>query len=229
MDLKEKEVLKYYKFRIENRLFDETDVYGFLIFIREHLTPNDKSLNKLNLICEMSNMIAHRERNQGNTIDYFIEVEKNVENLTELSSTTQKLNYTNFDLKQQLKVMFLQFNINVDSIIIDEVFICILSILQYIKLKTNNRVYIGELVPQLEIYNLNDKKSIIFKIIFKAVAGYKSEFLFHSLYQEINCKFLLQNEKEIIENRFPIRCIRKDGELILKNNKGIIFKGVKYD
>ena len=39
MDLKEKEVLKYYKFRIENRLFDETDVYGFLIFIREIYRP----------------------------------------------------------------------------------------------------------------------------------------------------------------------------------------------
>lgn len=63
-DLKEKSMLAYYKNILEQRLFDEYDILGFLIFIRRHLSDG-----KYPYIKEFADLVAHRKRNQGKILD----------------------------------------------------------------------------------------------------------------------------------------------------------------
>ena len=58
--MKDNVILNHYKYILENYLFDEYDILGFLIYIRENL---DKS--SCHSILEFCDLIAHRKRNQG--------------------------------------------------------------------------------------------------------------------------------------------------------------------
>ena len=58
--MKDKKMLDHYKYLFDNYLFDEYDVLGFLIFIREQI---DASI--CHFIQEFADLIAHRSRNQG--------------------------------------------------------------------------------------------------------------------------------------------------------------------
>ncbi len=60
MDLKEKNLLNYYKKVIEDNTFTETDIFGFLILMRNYIYEKD-----LTYIKEFADLIAHRQRNQG--------------------------------------------------------------------------------------------------------------------------------------------------------------------
>lgn len=53
-------ILEHYKKLFTNYMFDEYDILGFLIFIREQI---DKSTCQF--IQEFADLIAHRTRNQG--------------------------------------------------------------------------------------------------------------------------------------------------------------------
>lgn len=58
--MKDKKILAHYKYLFDNYLFDEYDVLGFLIFIREQIDAST-----CHFIQEFANLIAHRSRNQG--------------------------------------------------------------------------------------------------------------------------------------------------------------------
>lgn len=58
--MKDKKILDHYKHLFDNYLFDEYDVLGFLIFIREQIDPST-----CQFIQEFADLIAHRSRNQG--------------------------------------------------------------------------------------------------------------------------------------------------------------------
>lgn len=58
--MKDNKILEHYKTLFENYLFDEYDILGFLIFIREQV---DKK--KCQFIHEFADLIAHRCRNKG--------------------------------------------------------------------------------------------------------------------------------------------------------------------
>ncbi len=58
--MKDKKILDHYKYLFDNYLFDEYDVLGFLIFIREQIDAST-----CHFIQEFADLIAHRTRNQG--------------------------------------------------------------------------------------------------------------------------------------------------------------------
>lgn len=58
--MKDKKILDHYKHLFDNYLFDEYDVLGFLIFIREQIDPST-----CQFIQEFADLIAHRSRNKG--------------------------------------------------------------------------------------------------------------------------------------------------------------------
>ena len=58
--MKDKKILDHYKYLFDNYLFDEYDVLGFLIFIREQIDAST-----CHFIQEFADLIAHRSRNQG--------------------------------------------------------------------------------------------------------------------------------------------------------------------
>ena len=60
MDIKESNMLKHYKQLIENREFDEYDIYAFLILIRDHIPKG-----KLKIFRDFADAVAHREKKKG--------------------------------------------------------------------------------------------------------------------------------------------------------------------
>ena len=56
MDKKANDIFKHYKYVIENRKFDEYDILGFLIFVRNFI-----SKDKYKYIYEFTDLVAHRE------------------------------------------------------------------------------------------------------------------------------------------------------------------------
>lgn len=63
MDNKAKRMFEHYKNLIENNLFDEYDILGFLIFIRNYMDKGDKS--QFQSIFDFCDLIAHRDRDRG--------------------------------------------------------------------------------------------------------------------------------------------------------------------
>ncbi len=59
MDAKGIKILNHYRELIEDKNFDEYDILGFLIFIRDYIKED------YHYITEFANLIAHRERRQG--------------------------------------------------------------------------------------------------------------------------------------------------------------------
>lgn len=58
--MKDKKILDHYKYLFDNYLFDEYDVLGFLIFIREQIDAST-----CHFIQEFADLTAHRSRNLG--------------------------------------------------------------------------------------------------------------------------------------------------------------------
>ena len=83
--MKEQTIINHYKYILENYLFDEYDILGFLIFIREKL---DKS--SCQYVYEFCDLIAHRTRNQGIIRDNIV---KAINNSYELNSKNKVKDY----------------------------------------------------------------------------------------------------------------------------------------
>lgn len=63
MDAKESQLLDFYHSRIVKNLFDEKDVYMFLILLRDHA-------GKKSPVYEFGNFVAHREKDRGYIHEY---------------------------------------------------------------------------------------------------------------------------------------------------------------
>ena len=59
-DKKERFMFEHYKKILEERLFDEYDILGFLIFIRRHISDSEYPY-----IRDFADLIAHRNRKRG--------------------------------------------------------------------------------------------------------------------------------------------------------------------
>ena len=57
--MKTETILNHFKYKIDNHLFDEYDILGFLIFIREQIKDICPYIH------EFTNLIAHRNRDRG--------------------------------------------------------------------------------------------------------------------------------------------------------------------
>lgn len=84
MDEKAKVILQHYKNKIEEQLFDEYDILGFLVFVRSYigLSADFKTIN------EFSNLIAHRKRDRGRVME---SIEVAIKNNYEVAKGTKKI------------------------------------------------------------------------------------------------------------------------------------------
>lgn len=126
MDRKEIEILNHFKKIIENREFDEYDILGFLIFIRDHIKDN------YYYIPEFSNLIAHRERNQGVVMKCIADAIKNQYQTKSDGKTV--IGYCGMRYEtwvSEWKRFASQYNFSLDKNIIKEITICVFSLAQY--------------------------------------------------------------------------------------------------
>lgn len=131
LDLKEQSILNHYRMIIENYDFDEYDIIGFLIFIRQEVEKNH-----FNLILEFCNMIAHRLRNRGRTFDSMKEAVKN--NYMTIPNTKIVSGYNGIlynEWEKEWKKLFSLLNIKFTKRVLLEISLCIISLAQNVEFK----------------------------------------------------------------------------------------------
>ena len=203
LTIKEKSMLEHYKELIEKSEFDEYDIYGFLVFVREYLPKG-----KWQLIKEIADTFVHRKKDKG--IVY-----KNITNCINnkyLERNSKLVGYqgiSDISWCKQWKEMMNYFGISVLSKTLREIQLCIFSLLQ-------NIVYI------------KDKQKIgVFKIIFNdknnqialctTEDNKESPFAVFSVIDHI---IYYMNVDAISKD--AIEVIRENGKLVLKIGDNII-------
>ena len=133
MDEKAIKILEHYKIIIENENFDEYDILGFLIFIRNYLDKN------LKCIGEFTDLIAHRNRDRGIVMNNIKNTIKN--NYAYNEETNKVIDYKGIGEKEWRDEWYKvgeKFNIKFDEKIIKEITLCIYSLAQKTKYKDKN-------------------------------------------------------------------------------------------
>jgi len=216
-DQKEKYLIEWYCSKIYQHTFDETDLFAFLILIRPHLNEKNEKY-----IFDFANLIAHRKRNRGVTSDAIAGAIKH--NYNEVFEGDRKVveGYHGVDSEKwrdEWKSLGRRFNYYFDDTTVDEISLCMLSILQFTR--------------HSEILRLS--KCLFWKK--KRVSG--SVFLLQSDNGQLDactledgktqpyiCFFILKNVvfKKMYSCRLiedPVITIRNEnGELMLQNDKG---------
>lgn len=139
MDEKAKVILGHYKDKIENRTFDEYDIFGFLIFIRSYIKG-------CKTIKEFANLVAHRNRDRGRVMS---SIEAAIKNNYELKEETKEVDGVNGiryqDWEQEWIRLSEEFDIELTSKIIYELTLCIFSIAQFTEYESKYQSYSGRI------------------------------------------------------------------------------------
>ena len=133
MDIKAKDILNQYKVILENNTFLETDIIGFLIFIREYI---DKG--KYNQIYDMCDFIAHRFRDNGIIVK---NLNNAIKNKYSVNSKNKIIDVHGFEINKISKKwidLCNEFDITINKKTAEEIMICYSSLLQWSKYKLDD-------------------------------------------------------------------------------------------
>ena len=140
-------ILNHYKDLIENYMFDEYDILGFLIFIREKIDTS-----RCHFINEFCNLIAHRTRNEGKIKNNILNASKN----SYACNKKRKIKgYNGIKWEtwiKEWKIVGEQFKINFmkdNKKVLKEITICIISLAQDTEYFDND-VLIGKVEPFID-------------------------------------------------------------------------------
>lgn len=207
MDLKEQKIFHHYKYLIEKRMFNEYDIYGFLILIRPYILKGDCPL-----FYEFTDMVAHRKKDQGIIYENIVNVINNKYEIVEENKLKDYKGYPTEKWNSELKRLLDYFCIKYDKLIIKELTICIYSIFQeVIFVDKKSKEKIGKL-------------TLFFNTEHKMITLCTKE---NKLYKFLACFTKLDNI--IIEQSFGdmlddhvIETYREKGILKVKNSKGFV-------
>jgi len=122
--------------RIKAYKFHECDVLAFLILLRPHSVANSP-------VRELSDFIAHREKDRGTLKTYMHDVARYVRKETQRVSTNRMHSATDF--KYSLNATLIAFKLSpLDSNLTNDVLTCIVSLLQDVRLM-HDGIEIGRL------------------------------------------------------------------------------------
>lgn len=205
MDIKEEQLFQHYVGLLEKRMFDEYDILGFLILIRRHL---DKT--KYIAILEISDLIAHRERDRGIVLNG---LRNAMNNNYMLTPVTHKIKQFRGISKQCWRREWVslgkEFSISLSSNAINEIMLCIFSLASCSKYKKGR--YKGELKLVQDLKNnelalvLTEGKRDSLNICFSKYGKFR---------------FCEECFLGIID--VPVEAIRENGKLRLVNSGGYI-------
>ena len=117
-------MLQHYNKLFESFIFDEYDVLGFLMLIREHIRKD----NPYPCILEFADLIAHRERTRGQVLGA---IKAAIDNNYETYDGKRVKGYNGIDearWKSEWNRLLTELNISVNKRILDEMTICICSL-----------------------------------------------------------------------------------------------------
>lgn len=140
-------ILTHYKNVIENYLFDEYDILGFLIFIREQIDDS-----RCHFVKEFCDLIAHRTRSEGMIKD---NIKNAIENAYQTNKKNKVMGYNGFKWEtwiNEWKIIGTDFNIDFlkdNKKLIKEITICIISLAQDTEYYDND-ILIGKVEPFID-------------------------------------------------------------------------------
>ena len=207
MDKKAEFIFKHYKECLEKRTFDEYDILGFLIFMREYI-KNDKTRYKY--INDFADLVAHRERNRGIIMDCIKTAIANEYQTEEDSKQIKGYNGMNYeDWVNEWIVLGKAFGITLTEKIILEITLCVFSLCQ-------DTIY-------------DDKKGCWGKIaLWQSLNGYFSltttegnKYSLHVCFAKCG-SFDMKYEFPVGKINVPVETYRENGELHLRTSDIII-------
>lgn len=201
MDLKAESIMNYYRERIQNREFDEYDILGFLIFIRNYI----KSDGIYPLIVEFTDLIAHRERCIGIVMNCIKNAIDN--NYACYKGTSEVCGYTGIqeeDWRNEWIIFGKEYGIKINEDIIREITLCIYSLGQKTQYNDKNshagriELYIEKNTGTIGLLTTEGNKDSFF-VCFSKYQGYEITECYEShipnkeiLYTNRNCNSQLE-------------------------------------
>lgn len=171
MDKKEQSLLKYYYQKLVEATFDEKDLYGFLLGIRNH----SKGIQSLQ---ELTDFVILRDLHQGYVKQYIFETKKKFESLGKTKSAFRIEDVFSFkEIKNGLNKALAEAGLNgLSNEQVNNFMACLISILQQVKITEDDRE-IGKLyfalsnkqmilMAELEVtQNLFKKTNAVFPVL----------------------------------------------------------------
>ncbi len=160
MNIKEIKMLEHYRYLIENRLFDEYDIYGFLILIRNYLPKKE-----LRLVHEFADNVAHRERDQGLVFENLKNCRLNKYQTKDGKKVIGYIGYKPKTWNNEWKKLMNLFRISINSIILKELTVCLFSLFQEVNYVDENGkigklgLFINPDHNQISIYTSEEKSN----------------------------------------------------------------------
>ena len=149
-DKKVQMLLDHYCKKIAARVFDEYDIYPFLILVRSHFTVKEKrghngSAPKYKWLTEIGDLVAHRERNRG---EIFAGITTVIKSGYMVNSGGKTLlgcaGIQNGELEKELEDLFIELGYPITGQVIQEIIACLFSILQCSKYVDKSSGFTGE-------------------------------------------------------------------------------------
>lgn len=210
-DKKEQILLDHYCKKIAARVFDEYDIYPFLILVRSHFTVKEKrghngSAPKYKWLTEIGDLVAHRERDRGEIFTGITAVIKSGYIVNSGGKTL--LGYAgiqNGELERELEDLFIELGYPITGQVIQEIIACLFSILQCSKYIDKSSGFTGE----VKVLISND----IIALVTTSNVLNKSEPLVYLA--TLKCA-LIQHPKSTPYFPAPIEVVREYGSLVIK-------------
>lgn len=155
MNEKELKNLQHYKKLIENRKFDEYDIMGFLVLIREYINPK-----KNPIIFDIANGTAHRTRNRGKIYDCIYFAILNNYSIGDDGHVEGYHGVLDSELESECSSLSKQFNIKITPIISVELAVCMFSIIHRSKYETNDKSLKKEITIRGSIEMMTSENSL---------------------------------------------------------------------
>lgn len=200
MDKKAEQMCEEYCKKVVERNFDENDVYGFYIFIRNYL---DKIQGKYPWIAEWADLIAHRPRNQGKVFWNIKNAEKN--NYTVLEGTRIIKGYKGMAegvLEKEFYRLFKKLGYEISKQIQKELVLCTFSIVNFSQYKIGGS---SKKIGQVRLWQTKTGLALL------TYAGGKDDtyiFLSNLTGDYIHTDFSAGRIEK------PVKALRKQGELL---------------
>lgn len=213
MTNKEQNMLLHYKYLIENRLFDEYDIYGFLILIRNNVPIT------FDLIIELGDTMAHKNnKNKGRAFESIKNSRNNNFQLNKKGKVRDYKGISSKEWNQKWTELLKYYNIKINDLILLELKICTISLLQgtlFVKDKQNY----GEMAIQTNM-STNQLSLVTTGSKYFAIDGRKQ-------YDNVAVAFTTIEDVKIKQEINFFECsiletYRENGILKLKNENGLI-------
>ncbi len=212
-DLKECFLIRFYCEKLRNHTFDETDLYSFLILVRPHV--NTKSHK---YIADFANLIAHRKRDRGVAFDAVSGAIKHDYNEVHVEGQKVIEGFRGIETAKwhsEWKDLGEEFGFAFDDRTINEITLCMFSILQFTKYEKKVKFQNNEKTVRATIFLLQSDDGQLSAATLED--GKECPFIIFFLMRNLN--FAKLYPSRLIKD--PVIAIRTpDGILILQNGKG---------